>query len=244
MYSRDTFQGSQIVSCSYCLCQACTCTPQGISDHFWAIEIENQYFEITDQYYYTNLINNTKCNECRENMQQFQINMSLNDEGESNETNKLNVKLNDDISRTEIENLINDEDIPEVKCYNPFIDTSNLMSISDSDCSSVSSNSFIVNTGKDNILRILCLNCCGLKTRLQYPEFNKLIQSYDIVCLVETKTDDIDIITSPGYTFHMKNRKKVSNKRSGGIIVGHKNNLEDYIEILTTKSKYVLWFKY
>jgi hypothetical protein len=36
---------------------------------------------------------------------------------------------------------------------------------------------------------------------------------------VETKTDDIDIITLPGYKFVMKNRKKITKNRSGGIMV-------------------------
>ena len=49
------------------------------------------------------------------------------------------------------------------------------------------SNSSVDNNvnSNDNLLRIVCLNCCGIKTRLQYPEFRNLIQSYDIVCFVE-----------------------------------------------------------
>ena len=58
----------------------------------------------------------------------------------------------------------------------------------------------------DNLLRIVCLNFCGIKARLQYPEFRNLIQSYEIVCFVETKTDDIYIIILPGYKIVMKNR--------------------------------------
>jgi hypothetical protein len=43
-------------------------------------------------------------------------------------------------------------------------------------------------------LNVLSLNCCGVKLRLQYPEFCELIKKNDIVCLQETKTDDIDKI--------------------------------------------------
>jgi uncharacterized protein YuzE len=46
-------------------------------------------------------------------------------------------------------------------------------------------NSSVDNTSSDNLLRIVCLFCCGIKTRLQYPEFRNLIQSYDIVSFVE-----------------------------------------------------------
>ena len=58
-------------------------------------------------------------------------------------------------------------------------------------------------------LNVLSLNCCGVKLRLQYPEFCELIKKNDIVCLQETKTDDIDKIDLEGYTFKMKNRKKL-----------------------------------
>ena len=102
-------------------------------------------------------------------------------------------------------------------------------------------NSSIENENKK--VRVMCLNCCGIKTRLQYPEFISLIQSNDIMCLVETKTDDIDIIDCPGYKFNMKNRRKITNKRSGGIVVGYKENLDCYIDFICTKSKYVMWFK-
>jgi exonuclease III len=47
---------------------------------------------------------------------------------------------------------------------------------------------------------------CGVKLHLQYPEFCELIKKNDIVCLQETKTDDIDKIDLEGYTFKMKNR--------------------------------------
>ena len=57
----------------------------------------------------------------------------------------------------------------------------------------------------------MCLNCCGIKSRLNYPEFGNMIKKHDIICLVETKTDDIDKIDFPDYKFYMKNRKRVSN---------------------------------
>lgn len=60
---------------------------------------------------------------------------------------------------------------------------------------------------------------------------------------METRTDDLDIIELPGYTFKMKNRKRISTKRSGGIVVGYKDCLKDYIEVVETNSKYILWFK-
>jgi hypothetical protein len=44
----------------------------------------------------------------------------------------------------------------------------------------------------------LALNCCGLKNKLQYPEFQELLSANDIICLVESKTDDTYEIMLPG----------------------------------------------
>ncbi|CAG2246975.1 unnamed protein product [Mytilus edulis] len=94
-----------------------------------------------------------------------------------------------------------------------------------------------------NDVNILCLNCCGIKSRMQYPEFENIIKKHDIVCFVETKTDDIDVINFPGFHFKMKNRKTVTSRRSGGIIVGYTEKLKNMIEIKETDCKYVLWFQ-
>jgi hypothetical protein len=42
--------------------------------------------------------------------------------------------------------------------------------------------------------------------------WNYVVRTNDIVCLQETKTDDIDKIDLVGYTFEMKNRKKIGRK--------------------------------
>jgi hypothetical protein len=40
-----------------------------------------------------------------------------------------------------------------------------------------------------------------------FLEFQELLSANDIICLVESKTDDTDEILLPGYIFKMKNRK-------------------------------------
>jgi hypothetical protein len=49
------------------------------------------------------------------------------------------------------------------------------------------------------------------------------------------------IISLPGYKFVMKNRNKITKNRSGGIMVGFKDNLAKHIDIVNTDSKYVMW---
>ena len=57
-----------------------------------------------------------------------------------------------------------------------------------------------VNDSNNNCINLLSLNCCGIKSRLQYPEFQNMIRNHDILCFVETKTDDLDVINFPGKT--------------------------------------------
>jgi hypothetical protein len=53
------------------------------------------------------------------------------------------------------------------------------------------------------MFNVLALNCCGLQNKLQYPEFQELLSANDIICLVESKTDDTDEILLPGYMLKM-----------------------------------------
>jgi hypothetical protein len=91
-----------------------------------------------------------------------------------------------------------------------------------------------LNACTDNVdnARILTLNCCVIKTNFNYPEFIEMINDFDILCLVETKTDDCDMINIPGYAVKMKNRKFMSFKRSGGILLAYKNEYKKYISEL------------
>jgi hypothetical protein len=62
---------------------------------------------------------------------------------------------------------------------------------------------------------------CGVKNKLNYAEFNELISSFDILGLTETKTNESDTqdIQIPGFVTAFKNRTKLWNIRSGGIMI-------------------------
>ena len=79
-------------------------------------------------------------------------------------------------------------------------------------------------------MKFLFINVCGINRRLKYPEFEELISEHDIIGFVETKTDDYDTIDVDGYIFKMKNRKKISNRKSGGIVLGFKEKLKKHIK--------------
>ncbi|CAG2219895.1 unnamed protein product [Mytilus edulis] len=94
-----------------------------------------------------------------------------------------------------------------------------------------------------NYLNLTCINCCGIKSKLKYPEFTELLYKTDIAGIVETKLDDIDDIQLQGYELIYKNRNKIGKRRSGGLAVAYKNHLKDNIEYIKTESKFVLWCK-
>ena len=88
-----------------------------------------------------------------------------------------------------------------------------------------------------------CLNVCGLKRRLYYPEFQETIAKFDIFCVTESKLDDTDVISVPGYCFLSQTRKQKFIRRSGGIAVFYKDKFQDNIKVIPTESDYILWLR-
>ena len=95
----------------------------------------------------------------------------------------------------------------------------------------------------DTNINFLYLNVCGLKPKLNIPEFNELIQTYDIVSCVETKLDDLDIVNVDNFVVVQKNRKQKVKRKSGGIAVMIKKNIYKHFEYVDTDCEYVFWFK-
>ena len=99
------------------------------------------------------------------------------------------------------------------------------------------------------LMKILTLNVCGLNKRLSDPEFINLLELYDLVLLMESKTDDTDIdyikekVKEIGMKCYFHNRFKLRRPRSGGIIVLYKDFVDSCVRELETESKYVKWFK-
>ena len=93
-------------------------------------------------------------------------------------------------------------------------------------------------------LKLFCLNVCGVKSKLKYNEFTETIEKYDIVILLETKLDDLDVLNVPyGYSYCVKNRQNMG-KKSGGIALIYKTYMKKHIEVIETENQYVLWVKF
>ena len=84
---------------------------------------------------------------------------------------------------------------------------------------------------------------CGLKSRVQYPEFVELINQYDVLCVSETKLDNADVISVQGYTFYSQPRKQKYIRKSGGLGFFVRDNLTKFITILESTSEYIAWLK-
>ena len=94
-------------------------------------------------------------------------------------------------------------------------------------------------------LNIVTLNVCGLMRKLLFPDFIEFINKYDIVCISETKLDDIDVINVKldGYTFFAKNR--ISRRKSGGVGIFVRTNLikKKLLSIIETDLHNMIIFK-
>lgn len=78
---------------------------------------------------------------------------------------------------------------------------------------------------------ILSLNVCGIKTKVCSVDFVNILKRYDVLCLSETKCDDVDtnnlkdIMEDIGYDIVVKNRCVLSRYKSGGILIGIKKSV-------------------
>lgn len=70
-----------------------------------------------------------------------------------------------------------------------------------------------------------------------------ILSNYDILCVTETKLDQTDIISVPGYCFLSQHRKQKFVRKSGGIGVFYRERLSTKIRTIETESDYILWLK-
>ena len=82
---------------------------------------------------------------------------------------------------------------------------------------------------------------CGLRRRSNYPDFANFVESYDLLCFTEIKTDNTDIISFQGYSSFVQPRKRPYLRKSGGISIYFKNKFSNFLKIIETESDYVLW---
>ncbi|MEW8547163.1 MAG: hypothetical protein AB2693_26935, partial [Candidatus Thiodiazotropha sp.] len=79
-------------------------------------------------------------------------------------------------------------------------------------------------------------------SKLNCPEFLSLVQQHDLICIQESRLDDLDSVSIPGYKVFSENRTAISRFRSGGITLIVKEVILPYINVIKSESKLTLWF--
>lgn len=88
---------------------------------------------------------------------------------------------------------------------------------------------------------IATLNVCGLRKRSNFPEFFEFMQQFDLLCFDETKIDETDVISFPGYDSIHQPCKQPFLKKSGGISIYFKDEFSRFIRKIETPSDYFSW---
>ena len=84
---------------------------------------------------------------------------------------------------------------------------------------------------------------CGLRSKLNIPEFIENINKFDIFSCFETFCDNSDVINVNNCSCFLKNRSQNDRKRSGGIATFIKDTILEHFEEIHTECEYVQWFK-
>ena len=63
------------------------------------------------------------------------------------------------------------------------------------------------------------------------------------MCVTETKLDQTDVISVPGYTFFSQQRKQKYIRKSGGIGLFCKQHLRQNINVIETETDYIMWIR-
>ena len=88
-----------------------------------------------------------------------------------------------------------------------------------------------VDSSTNSYLSCLALNVCGMHSKLLGPDLLCLMKDYDIVVISESKLDDFDKVSIPGFTAFGKNRSKFK-KKSGGILLCIKDSLVRFVTVI------------
>ena len=97
---------------------------------------------------------------------------------------------------------------------------------------STQNNNFVEGMSHYIGIDILSLNACGIRSKVYSVDFVNNIKRYDVLCLSETKCDDVDssylkvIMEDNGYDIVYKKRCELSRYKSGGILIGIKKSVD------------------
>ena len=88
---------------------------------------------------------------------------------------------------------------------------------------------------------------CGITSKLNLGILEEYVKAFDIVCLSETKSDNIEDVAIEGYTPILMPKKSKEHKYGGihGLCTFVKNKIFDCAHVLNeTNSESILWLKF
>ena len=92
----------------------------------------------------------------------------------------------------------------------------------------------------------MCLNVHGLRRKLNNIDFKNNLGKYDVLSFCETHADDADIdffksvLDNLGFIVFIQNRKKLANRKSGGILVAVRKELSSYVKRLNCAEDFMV----
>ncbi len=100
--------------------------------------------------------------------------------------------------------------------------------------------------GSEKRINILGLNVCGLQSKVKLGILEEYVQDFDVVCLSETKCDNVDSDTIAGFYPIVMSKKNDKHRLGGvhGICIFVKNCYKHAVNVVNdTKSDSVLWIE-
>lgn len=91
-------------------------------------------------------------------------------------------------------------------------------------------------------LKVLSLNVCGLRSKINIPDFLEYMSDFDILCFTETKIDAYDEIIIPGFELLPPLIREKCKRKSGGISVFVKNYIHKFVNVIDNSSQCLYLF--
>ena len=113
---------------------------------------------------------------------------------------------------------------------------------SDTDSTEIYSEDETVIFSDDQSLRILSINVGGLRSKVESPDFENFIITYDIVCIIETHFDIFDSISINGFKLLPTMVRRNAKSRSGGIAILVRESIFDSIKVVKNSGENFIGF--
>ena len=99
------------------------------------------------------------------------------------------------------------------------------------------------------MISIVSLNTCGIRSRIEIPEFLETCKLHDILCFSETKLDNTlndlvyETFSNIGFHVFLKHRKSMARHKSGGLMIAVKKSLLRHVTYKENENQLSQWIE-